>query len=162
MANALGIDLDKEENAFPNSLKKEYDIISRTTRENRFSEKQRSEYELTAKNVHIDENDGVYHVRPVANISEYNKFKASLMNNQQLHNRTSPTLFTLVVFDLVKNRTKFLIEIEGHFENGVYKRGTLITVLGFGNSNEFVGYRYKKLLAYDKRLADIFQKYNIS
>lgn len=161
IAARLELDLTDDSIAYPQNLKKSYDLLTRKNRDNSYSQSAKLAYMETAKKFNVSYEDENVIIRPVASIDEYNNFKLSLMNTQTDFYQFTNSKCSLVFINKKTGLPKYLFDIDGIFVGDKFRSGTLVSILAFGNSVGYGRYRFARVIGSNPILCKLFNDNNI-
>ena len=161
LASQLGIDLSVDKNAFPDSLRKAADILSKENRENSYTDEEKEQYRKNAEKVsYISYTKDNFSIRPVKDRDELRHFKDLLLTAQSPYRKLSPNGFSLVVFNNRTQKPEFVVDIDGDFVDNQLISGQTCTIYSFGGA--YSDYRRRAEQFNDNPvIKHIYKQYNI-
>lgn len=151
-AKHLNLNLDDEDVCYPSNLKIAIDFLHKKRRNNSITASEVLQFEETAKKVNIHYEDDRWIVKTVKTIAEHSHYKDELMTSQMSYSQSNPNRFSVVVIDAAKDMVKYLVDINGEFENDTLVGGQVSQIFEFGTTICGV-YRCQRIIQINKALS---------
>ena len=150
----MGLNLDDDTICYPSNLKISIDLLSKKRRDSSITDAVIFQFEETAKNIDFYYEDDRWIAKTVKTIAEHNHYKDELMCSQISYSQDNPNRISIVVFDAAKNMVKYLVDIDGEFENDVLVGGKVSQIFEFGTS-VCTPYRCYRIVKMNKALSTV-------